>query len=97
MRCGRKGLEEKLMIPGLCGIVVDRTVGREDDIFEGLVGEGRIYDQRVEFVHVSHVMFVMVITHGLLGDLRFEGIVSIGQFLRRETRKGCGVGGCHKR
>ena len=86
--------EEKFVVPSLRGVVEDRTVGREYDVFERLSGKGRVENQLVELGDIARIVLVVVVAHRLAGDRRLERIVCVGQFLRRETRFGCGIG-CH--
>jgi len=96
LRLGRELIEVELMVPGLRGVVVDGAVGRHDDVFQRLVGIGRIDDQLVEFVDIADVMFVVVVVQRLLGELRRQRIVGIGKLLGHEARSGGGIG-LHKR
>lgn len=87
--------EEKFVIPGLRGVVEDRAVGREEDVFERLTGKGRVEDQLVELGDIARIVLVVVVVHRLLGNRRRKRVISIGQLLRDEARFGCGIGRCH--
>ena len=96
LRLGRKFVEEEFVVPHLRGVVEDRAVGRNDDILQRLLGIGGIDNQFVEFIHVSHVMLVVVKAQRLFGDLRCERVISVRQVLRSEAHLFCSVC-CHKR
>ena len=87
--------EEERVVPRLRGVVVDRPVGRKDDVFQRLPGKGRVDDQLVQFVDITSIMLVVVVVHRLLGDCGRKRVVGIRQVLRGETRRGRGIGRCH--
>lgn len=92
---GEELSEEERVVPRLRGVVVDRPVGRKDDVFQRLPGKGRVDDQLVQFVDITSIMLVVVVVHRLLGDCGRKRVVGIRQVLRGETRRGRGIGRCH--
>ena len=65
---GEKLVEEELVVPHLRSVVENRAVGRNDDVLQRLLGVRRIENQLVEFIHIPHVMFVVVEAQRLFGD-----------------------------
>ena len=92
----RKLVEEELVIPHLRSVVENRAVGRNDDVLQRLPGVRRIENQLVEFIHIPHVMLVVVETQRLFGDLRCESVVSVRQLLGGKPCLCCNVC-CHNR
>jgi hypothetical protein len=63
----------------------------EEELFGAEFGELRVpFEEAVGVVHVSPVVLIMVDAHGLGIEMRFEGVVGVGQ--RREGVRAAGGG-----
>ena len=71
------------MIPGLRGVVEERTVGRAHDLVERQFLVGRTGDQAVEVVHIGFEVLAIVVFEGLPAHLRSKCFHRIGKLGQR--------------
>ena len=77
---GRQSLEKKRVVPRLCCIIKDRTVGAFYNLIEGHIGVRRISNQAIEIVDISLQMFTIMVINGFLTHHRSKSIGGIRKF-----------------
>src|SRR3990167_8896920 len=67
------------VIPDLGSVVEDAARGGLDDLFQGFAFELGAWDQVVQVHDVGVVVLVVVVFQGFLGNMRLQGVMSVGQ------------------